>query len=352
MISADFRFEGFDVRSWTNLISLFMPGVHERLERETKMTDAPVAAPQRARAGSILVVDDDEGVVLAAQHSLRGRIDELTGETLRWSPEELCERFGAHRCLLVRQGVMDELAERLALRYQPDEGYASQWIGLMRSVRELMDAELLRLWPNPVSNVPIPSAGAMRRALELALPDERSAVMVLFEPSGALWTAVAIRRRAGEIDLVAGPDLVQSWTGPLGGDWRRDYRVVVDAVERAVAPVHLGIFSEPATVRSLLRGAEPGAWAREAAVRNLVLHPLPRTYGVALGADAVRGVGKASRRWLGGLDIARGVLPLMQRVRAQITQVTTISETLGFEPLQVLASMLRRGHDEVPEDDH
>ena len=352
MISAELRFEGFDVRSWTHLLSLFMPGMQERLEREATLTDAPVAEQNPTRAGTIWIVDDDEATVLTAQHSLRGRIEELIGQPLVDTPEALCARYGAHRCLILREGVMDELAERLALRYQSDEGYASQWVGLFRSARELLDGGAIQLWPNPMANVPIPSAGAMRRAMELALPDDRAAVMVLFEPRGEmgqLWTAAAIRRRAGEIDLVAGPDLIQEWTGPLGGDWRRDYRIIVDAVTRAVAPVHVGIFSEPATIRTLLRGGEAGNWARQVAVRDLVIHPLPRTYGLALGADAMRGVGVASRRMLGGLDIVGGVIPFMQKVRAQVTQVATISETLGFDPMQVLAAMLQRG--EPSEDD-
>ena len=344
MIAADIRFEGFDVRSWTNLVSLFMPGLPARLARDPDPTDAPTAREGEPKAGSLLLVRDGQGLVLAAQHTQRGRIPELVGEPQGGTLPELCARYGAHRALVIREGVMEELAERLALRFaasSPESGYLGQVLMLLRAARELMDAGLVELWPNPIANVPVPSPATVRRALDLLLPNDRAAVMVLWD-QGQLWTALTIRRRGGDIDLVTGPDLVTRWTGPLGGDWRRDYRVMVDAVARAVAPVHFGLFAEAGTVRSLLAAADPGAWAREVAVRNVVLQPMPRPVMAALGADAVRGVGRASARALGGLDLAGTLLPLAQTLRARVTQATTVTEILGFDPLAVLGAALRR----------
>ena len=77
-------------------------------------------------------------------------------------------------------------------------------------------------------------------------------------------------------------------------------------------------------------------------MRNVVLQPMPRPVMAALGADAVRGVGRASARALGGLDLAGTLLPLAQTLRARVTQATTVTEILGFDPLAVLGAALRR----------
>lgn len=335
MIAADLRFEGFDALSWTHLVSLFMPGLPDRMNRD----EAP------AHSSTLVIVEDDEGTILSALHGLRGPVSSLIG-TSTGELARLAHENGAARTLVLRVGVMEELAERLGLATRSGEDYVAQWIGVLRSVRARMDAGQIRLWPNPIANVPIPPPATVSRALDLVLPKERAAVFALFERRDgeeALWTTAVIRRRHdGDLDLVAGPDLVLGWTGPLGGDWRRDYRVIVDAVSRAVAPVHLGIFGDVESFREVLRAGDPGTWAREVAVRNLVVHPMPRAVGLALGADAIRGLGRASARALGGLDVPGTLLPLAERLRARWTQVRTVTDELGFDPLRVLAAALRR----------
>ena len=342
MISGEIRFEGFDVGSWTNLLSLVVPGVVQPKPAPASPNPASWEAPSAPGTGSAVVVCTKHGDILNVQHSVRGRLDAgplRIRDTLEESAQALCGQLDANRCLVLREGVMEELAERLALRFNLDEGYGSQWLMLLRAVRELMDADQMALWPNPLAGIPIPSAGTLGRALDLALPSNRTAVVVLWHQR-EIWTAAAVRRRESGIDLVAGPDLIQRWAGPLGGDWRRDYRVVSDAVARATAPVHVGIFAEAEAFRGLLRSSASGAWATEVAVRNVILNPLPSAYGVALGADALRGVGRVSAQFLGGLDIVHTVLPWAQRVRAQLTEAATIVDVLGFDPLAVLRAWL------------
>ena len=213
-------------------------------------------------------------------------------------------------------------------------------MGMLRAAREMMDAGWIELWPNPVANLPLPSAATLDRALDIVLPNDRAALIVLWDRE--LWTAVALRRRDGAIDRVAGPDLLRDWAGPLGGDWRRDYRVFVDAVARSVAPVHIGIFAEADTARELLRGTDPGRWARSVAVRDLVINPMPRFVMAGLGADAARGVGRASAKALGGIDLAGAALPLASWLRQRLTDARTVRDVLGFDPLELLSALLRR----------
>ncbi|MBZ0120527.1 MAG: hypothetical protein K8H88_26275, partial [Sandaracinaceae bacterium] len=260
MIAQGLRFEGFDARSWTNLISLFAPNVISRLETEAAASDAPEldAAGTEGPNGGLVIVLDERDHVLGAFHTRRGRV-----VGLEWKGpeglEEHCARFGARRAVVLREGVFEEIAERLGRRLEQGDDYLAQWLVLLRSVREMSEAGLLHTWPRPLGNVPIPTIGMVRRAMDSILPDEHAMVAVVFKGASP-WTGLVLRRRAGEIDLIAGPDSLARWTGPLGGDWRRDYRVITDAVSRAVAPVHMGLFTELDTMHGLLRARDPGAW--------------------------------------------------------------------------------------------
>ncbi len=160
---------------------------------------------------------------------------------------------------------------------------------------------------------------------------------------------MVIRRRDGLIDLVAGPDLLTQWTGPLGGDWRRDHRVLTRAVERHVAPVHLGLFAEVSAVREALRSGEPGEWARQVAVRDVLFDPMPTSVKLALGADALRGISHVSSGLLGGVDLWKAAGPLLGRVRSRWTEIRSVSDELGFDPLVVLAALLRRDEPDASE---
>lgn len=349
MIHPALRFEGFDAASWTNLISLFAPNVVARLASEGADSDAPeLEEHERGRRGrgALIVVLDDQDRVIKAFHTVYGRVEGLAwrgpGEL-----EALAREHGARRCVALREGVIEEIAERVARRLDRDEDYVAQWLLVARTVREMSEAGLLHSWPRPLAAVPVPTAAMVRRALDTVLPEGHAMVLVVWNRA-ALWTALVLRRQPGGIDLVAGPDLIARWTGPLGGDWRRDYRIVSDAVAASVAPVHLGVFTELSTLRGLLRSADPGAWARAVAVRDVIVHPTPPYVAVALGADAVRAVARGSARWLGGVDALATLAPVARYVRGRIAEITSVTATLGFDPLQVLAVWLRRAEDAEP----
>ncbi|MDH5492626.1 MAG: hypothetical protein OEY14_11805 [Myxococcales bacterium] len=338
MISAELRFEGYDARSWTNLISLFAPGIRERVQRGALSSDAPEVGGREdfRREGILVVVVDAEDRVLSALHTARGRVRGLHLEAL----PQLAERYGAKRCVVLREGMMEELSERVGLRLRRDDDYATQWLVVLRCIRELEEAGQLRVHPAPLRALPVPSPLTLRRALDLVLPDEKAAVAVLWE-RGRIWTSAALRRRSGSLDLMAGPDLLSRWTGPLGGDFRRDYLVVSDAVARAVAPLHVGIFAEAHIIRDLLRSPDPGAWAAAVAVRDVIVHPMPAYLAVALGADVANAVARTSAQMLGGLDPLGLLAPLTSYLRSRINEVSSVSSALGFNPLHALARALR-----------
>ncbi len=353
MISPELRFEGFDVESWTNLVGMFSPGVVERMETSPATSDAPEITRGEAEGGrgALIVVIDQSGRVLKASHTSRGRIADLPAWTGPEALPELTREYGAVRALVLREGAADEMAERLALRLQRGDDYATQWLAFARIFREMQEAGQVHVYPNPLGTVPVPSAGTVRRALDILLPDDHSVVLTVWA-GRTPYTTVALRRRRGSIDRVVGPDLITRWVGPLGGDFRRDHRVIVEAVSHALAPVHVGLFSQKRTLEELLRASNPGIWAQATAVRDVIVYPTPPYLAVALGADAVRGVADVTRRFLGGIDFLAAVTPITDVVRSQVSdrvsEVASVTQTLGFDPLSVLSAWLRR---EEPRED-
>ena len=304
---------------------------------EDSVAVAGVQADQRR--GSLVVVVDDDLRVLKSHHTLRGRVTGLSYEHPGQLPE-WCESYGARRAWVMRVGAAEELSERLALHHRRGSDYLEQVLATLRCARELEDAGMFRVWPNPWRKVPIPTATMVRRAFDLAIPNGCSAMLALWEDD-RLNTCIAVRRTAAGIDRVVGPDLIQRWAGPLGGDWRRDYMVLSEAVGRAMAPVHLGVFGERATVEHLLRAADPGAWAAAVTVRDIIIRPSPGFATLAVSADAIRGVADASRRLLGGIDLLGLIRPIGDLVRSRLPGMAGIEDALGFNPLTLLAESLR-----------
>lgn len=355
MIAADVRIEGFDARAFTNLVSLFAPNVVFRSEREPAESDAPeIEASEHlegsvARAaieghvvseGMLVVVVSARGVVRKAFHSRRGRARDFVFPG--WNAlDELPRRYGARRVVVLREGVLDEVLARAASRMHREDDYVAQWLHVARAFREEIDRGNIAIRPRASVPVPLPTAALVRRALDSVLPDDRSFVLAVWR-RGALWTAVVVRRRAGEIDWIAGPDCIARWTGPLGGDWRRDHRVVSRVVTEHVAPVHLGVYGELHSIRRLLRSRKPGAWARATLSREIIIQPTPPYVMVALGADAMRRVAQKSKNALGGLDPMAPVVPWLGALRGRIVEVASVTRTLGFDPLGLLAQFLER----------
>ena len=343
MISADLRVEGFDARSFTNLVSLFAPQVVNRMQRGPDASDAPEiesAETLAGKSGTLVIIVTESGRVRKAFHTQVGRVRGLVYPGPAAMPA-LAAEYHAARCVVLREGAIEEISERIAARLERGDDYLAQWLVVARAVREAIESELVHVWPRPNASVPIPSAGMVKRALDTVLPDGSAMVLVIWNGT-AKWTGAVLRRRRGEIDLLAGPDHIARWTGPLGGDWRRDHRFITEAVDRSVAPVHLGIYGDISTFRALLRSREAGAWARAVATRDLILSPAPAYVAVAMGADAARAAAVRSAAWLGGLDYVRLLAPVASYVRGRVSEIASVNATLGFDPLKLLASMLER----------
>ena len=280
MISEDFAFFGFDETSWDRLVSLVL-GDNE---------------PH----GVLVVVVNRAAVPIACFHTQRGSID----PSLLPPPGDLpalCEVAEARACIIMRDRAMGDVESCLAEPLDPHQDFVSRVMRFVHVLRELGNGTWLRVWPNPLPDLLLAAAPSAKPATELLLPDDHSVALGVFE-EGELWTAAVLRRRAGDIDVLVGAGAISDWAGPLGGAWRRDHRVLVDAIERELGPIHLGLFMERPTAERLLRDRHGGDWALAFATRELMVHPLPGFAAAGLGFDVVRGAAQIAMQVFEGID--------------------------------------------------
>ena len=335
MLSTNLRVTGFDAVTWGRFISLF----ESRRRR--------VHEDHRNSYGIVVVVEDPNGHACAAFIGDRGPIAADNYKSREDLPA-LCAEHRVRRGMALKLGTIEELTERATAQMLRTDDYAGQWLALLSAARELEREGALYFWPEPRNAVPLPTPQLVTRALDVVLPDEHSFVAALWEDA-ELWTALVLRRRGGQFDLIGGPELVLDTVGPLSGDFRRDHRAVSRAISTSIAPLQLGIYTQRKRFERLLREAEPGAWAKAIALREIIIDPAPAYVHFAIGADALRATARRTGELLGGIDFISFLEPWTRYAREQISHVTSVSGMLGFNPLQVLARRLRANEDSTGE---
>jgi hypothetical protein len=320
VISDDIYFGGFDAESWSTLLGL-------------------LGAGRRQARGVLLIVERDDGTAAAALHTLTGAIEcaEYSG---RAGLAELCARHDAARALVLHLGAAETLTERLTRELPRDADYLTQWLAMLGVLRAGQREGLWASYPEG-RPLPLPRPTTVGAALDRVLPDDHAWLVCVWE-GDQICTAVALRRMHGQIDMLVGPDAILDWTGPLGGDFRRDHRALAQAVRRALAPLHMAVFAQRSTLEALLANPAPGAWAAALAVRDVIIDPAPPYVAVAAGADVARAAVARARVLFGDLELLSLVDPTASFLRRQIGSLGSVTETLGFNPLQVLAERLSK----------
>jgi hypothetical protein len=330
VLSADVRFEGFTTTDWTRVLSLFRP---RRLGGEER-------SPARPRGGVVAV--HAGGTLLKLVHTEVGRL--RLDDAQRRFPcpaEALAHAHHASWSAVLSAGTLDSIMERFAERARRGDDLSAQTISLVQIAREEALAGRIEIWPGRLRGMPIPSPAMVRGSLDSVCPVGRTMVLGLFE-GGELWTSIALRRGPGGFNLVLGPDEVRSDMGLLAGDWRRDYRHLSRAVEDRASPLALGCYAEVATLRKLEVDPTPGAWARAAALRDIILSPLPAPLAIPLGVDAGWAAWSALRTIAERLDPVGVVAPAMAALRDVTAGDRDVKDVLGFHPLELLRKMLSR----------
>ncbi len=329
MFTADVRFEGFSTADWARLLSLF------RVVEPPPVEDAPIG-------GLVLVHDGSR--LRKALHTRDGRIDP---QTIRW-PADLAEVAGEQRVRWLwtfHSGALDELMERFGARVQRGDDALAQALTLFGAFRELLDEGAIGSWPRKLRGVPIPTRAVVDRAIDTVVPPGRTMLLALYE-QGELWTALVIRRAEGSparFDAIAGPMHLRREMGFVSGDFRRDYRHLVSAVEAIYGPLSVGLHAEVETVRRLITSAEAGDWARAVALRDIVLSPLPVMLAVPLGVDATRGAMQLAARAAKQVDPIGIVQPALRLLGRALPELPPVGGAApGFHPLEMLRKLLAR----------
>lgn len=327
MIDRDLQFGGFSAEQWIRLMSLWMP--------ESTSTAASTTRAQAA-AGTVFVILDDDNRVVTALHTQRGPIEPSASVNMT-NPQSVCEHYGAARAFVMRDGAMETLVERAAMQTSMRDNYVGQWIGLLSAARSLAAEGQIRSWPESIASWRIPSAYSVARGLDAILPDSTCLTLVLWKEQ-SVWTSLCLSKRAGVIEHLVGPETLANWSGPLGGDYRRDYRPIARAISKNLAPLHLGVFAEETLFRQLLRDPSPGAWARAIAVRDVIVYPAPGYISVAVGADAMRAVAQRSALALSRIDFGGLLSPFAEAGRRALQSAPEITNRLGIDSLRDLGA--------------
>jgi hypothetical protein len=345
VLTRDVRFEGFTHAQWVLLAEAFRPirPAAARAPNGEIPADGAVTIP--SPVGGIVAVTNG-GTLRKLVGTRRGRLDP-GAEPWPMPLSELAARHGARWAMDLPVGSLEELADRFAERLTPEQDFLAQVLELVSVVKELEAEHLLAVWPWRLAEWPVPKERAIARALDLTCPNEKAIVLGVFA-EGELATCLVARRKGNAFDRIVGPDDLRAEMGILSGDFRRDHRHLVAAVERTIAPVALGCFAELATLSALAGSREAGAWARAVATQDVVIAPWMPGVAVPLGLD----VGRVALRGLRMLAESFGASHLLSREGPIAQAVLGFERTpwldqdlrafLGFDPLKLLGRLLSR----------
>ncbi len=333
MISEDFAFFGFDETSWERLVSLFLGDSGEEGSR-----------------GVLVIVVDAERTPVASFHTATGSLDPGTlpslGNLAAPNLAALCDATNAGACIVMRERAMADIEEYLAEPLDPGQDFATRVMRFAHVLRQLGNGNWLRIWPNPLPDLLLAAAPAAKPAFDLLLPDGHNVVLGVFD-EGALWTGAVLRRNRGTLDVLAGPGAIAQWAGPLGGAWHRDHRVLTRAIERELGPIHIGLFMERSTSRTLFTGRQAGEWAMAFATRELMIHPLPAYAAAGLGIDVLSGAAQYAVQALDEMD-AEEIVTIAQGFWRGLTDGKGLQGLLGFLPTQAISGALEKVFSERP----
>ncbi|HEY6560291.1 MAG TPA: hypothetical protein VI072_23570 [Polyangiaceae bacterium] len=340
MFTRDVRFEGFTTGDWIRLAELFRPP--PRAGREVERESAP---DDSRREGGVIAVTTGERLrkLLSTRH---GRLS-VREEPWPASLEALTERHGARWGLLLQTGALEDLMDRFGERLRPEQDFLQQALLFVAVLRELEVEGMLTAWPWRLSQWPVPHERLLLRTLDSLCPSGKAIVLGVFD-RGKLGTCLVARRRGTGFDYLLGPDDLRRDMGLLSGDWTRDYRHLVRAVEERVAPLSFGCFGEHETFRDLTERGGPGAWAEAVASREIILSPLVPVMAIPLGVDLGRAAliaaqniaARISARYWPAPEAADE--PASEQLERLPVFDRDVRRLLGFDPLAVLRKLLSR----------
>jgi hypothetical protein len=268
MFTRDVRFEGWTTEDWSRLLGLWKSSPE----------------PTTAAAGGGLLIIHSAGRIRKMLHTKRGRIDK---DGVRWPTPlpPLAAQHGASWIVAAPTGGLERLAERFGSRCRREDDLATQARLLLDILRELASDGIIEVWPHRIDRFALPKRAPFQHTLSALFPQGHLVGMALFH-QGELYTSIAIKREPGGISRIVGPEELRRRLSFLSGDFRRDYRYTLEAMEDTIGPVALGCFSELSIFRDLQGSSSWGRWLRALAVRDVIITPTPTSLARPLAADA------------------------------------------------------------------
>jgi hypothetical protein len=268
MFTKDVRFEGWTTEDWSRLLGLWKNPPDPRTE---------------STGGGLLVIHAG-GRIRKMLHTRRGRI-EKDGTIWPAQLPPLAAEHGASWIVAAPTGGLEKLAERFGARCRRDDDLAAQARLLLEIFRELVADGIIEIWPHRIDRFSLPARPPFEHTLRALFPSGHLVGLALFH-QGELWTSIAIQREHGGISRIVGPDELRRQLSFLSGDFRRDYRYALAAMEDLLGPVALACFSELEIFRKLQAGRSVGAWVRALVVRDVIITPTRASLVSPLLSDA------------------------------------------------------------------
>jgi hypothetical protein len=268
MISANVRFSGFSAREWARLALVF---------------GRASAARSSSSEGGIIAVAAGRSLRKLV-HTRRGRL-EKRDHSWPLEPEELATQHSTAWAAVLQEKGLEELMNRFARELRPEHDLTRQLFDLVDGFRELERGRMLKTWPWGISRLSALSETSVRWSLDALCPKGRALVLGVFHGQ-ELFTSLLLGRGQDGFDQILGPQALRKDMGLLSGDFRRDYRHLLEAAGRH-SRVALGCFGELPTFQGLRSGA-PGAFAQAVLARDIILHPAPAAISLGVGLDVGR----------------------------------------------------------------
>ena len=249
-----------------------------------------------------------------------------------WSLGKLRRAVGAKLALAIEGDALERAAAAIDGQLRVSDDLVAQLLVAARAGK----AELgkgFHLDPDPFSSIPVPSYAALQQTFDLLLPDDRSAGLFLFDRDRRtgreqLYTSLVIEKRGGDVVRLTSHRALEI----DGLDFRAGrHRAILDGMSRRVAPPAVALFASLEAWRDVV-GPDPGALARQLALREAVLDPAPAWLVALTGATAMAGVAQEASRLFGRF--------IPQSIKDTARAVTASPfNTLGFDPIQLFTQL-------------
>ena len=229
--------------------------------------------------GSWALILEEEGSVLHAVSS-SGDLPDLLGRS-SLDAASLRAELGMDRILILEHGALRRILKKADADLALGQDFAEQLLkiwGAFRSER----GRGLRMDP-PTPPGPLPPFFLLEGLFHHLWPDDTSLVLyVVDEVLERIFTSLVLRKRKGQLDLITS-DRCLGEHGLRAGDWRRDRRRSLELISRQIAPCHAACLCSLEAWRIFLkRPIGSGALARQQALENWIMEPLPWIWGAGL----------------------------------------------------------------------